>query len=280
MSIKRTTIAIPKRTAITDSKEDLMPSALAIAAHPDDIEFFFAGAMLQLAKRGWDIHYMNLCDGSRGSTTMNQEECAATRLEEAKQASRVLGAKFYAPIYADMEAAYTTENLKKVAAVVRMAKPSIVLTHSPQDYMEDHEIACRLAVSAAFAHGMPNLQSDPPVDVFMEPVTVYHAQPVGNTTPLGEVVRPHIYVDESDVIDKKVEALACHQSQKRWLDESQGQDSYLETLRELSREVGVMSGKYVHAEGWRRHQHWGFCGADDDPLCDALADIIVDSRKA
>jgi LmbE family N-acetylglucosaminyl deacetylase len=256
-----------------------MPSALAIAAHPDDIEFFFAGAMLQLARRGWDLHYINLCDGSRGSTTLSQEECAATRLEEAKHACQVLGATFYPPIYPDMEACYTTENLKKVAAVVRMAKPSIVLTHSPRDYMEDHEIACRLAVSAAFAHGMPNLPSDPPVDAFMEPVTLYHAQPVGNRTPLGELVRPHIYVDETDVIDQKVEALACHVSQKRWLDESQGQDSYLETLRQLSREVGAMSGKYEYAEGWRRHQHWGLCGPNDDPLRDALADIMVDTRQ-
>ena len=256
-----------------------MPSVLAIAAHPDDIEFYFAGAMLQLAKRGWDLHYMNLCDGSKGSTTLNRQECAATRLEEAKRSCQVLGARFYGPIYADMEACYTTENLSKVAAVVRMAKPSIVLTHSPSDYMEDHEIACRLAVSAAFAHGMPNLQSDPPVEVFMEPVTVYHAQPVGNATPLGEVVIPHIYIDETDVIEKKVESLACHASQKQWLDESQGQDSYLETLRELSREVGKMSGKFEFAEGWRRHQHWGFCGPNDDPLRDALADIIVDTRQ-
>ena len=51
-----------------------MPSALAIAAHPDDIEFLYAGTMLQLGRRGWDLHYINLCDGSRGSTTMNQQE--------------------------------------------------------------------------------------------------------------------------------------------------------------------------------------------------------------
>ena len=142
-----------------------MPSALAIAAHPDDIEFLYAGTMLQLGRRGWDLHYINLCDGSRGSTTMNQQECAATRLEEAKRASKTLGAQFYPPIYADMEACYTTENLKKVTAVVRQAKPSIVLAHAPSDYMEDHEVACRLAVSAAFSHGMPNLVSEPPVDV-------------------------------------------------------------------------------------------------------------------
>ncbi len=257
-----------------------MPSVLAIAAHPDDIEFFFAGAMIQLSRRGWDLHYMNLCDGSKGSTTMPPQQCAVTRLEEAKDSCRVLGATFHPPIYADMEACYTFENLRKVTAVVRAARPSIVLTHSPRDYMEDHEIACRLAVSAAFSHGMPNLESDPPVEAFMDPVTVYHAQPVGNRTPLGELVHPHLFVDETDAIDKKVEALACHASQKQWLDESQGQDSYLQTLRDLSRQIGQLSGKFEYAEGWRRREHWGFCGPDDDPLREALADIIVDTRSA
>ena len=257
-----------------------MPSVLAVCAHPDDIEFFMAGAMLQLKRRGWDLHYICLCDGSRGSTTMTQEECAATRLQEAKDACDVLGATHYPPIFPDMEACYTTENLKKVAAVVRMAKPTILLTHSPRDYMEDHEITCRLAVSAAFSHGMPNLESIPPVDVYMEPVTVYHAQPVGNTTPLGEPVVPHIFIDESDLIETKVRALACHASQKQWLDESQGLDSYLQTLRDLSEEVGVMSGRFSHAEGWRRHSHLGFCGKDDNPLVDALGDVVIDTRQS
>lgn len=255
-----------------------MPSVLAIAAHPDDIEFLFAGTLLQLARRGWDLHYMNLCDGSRGSTILSQQDCAATRLEEAKASCRHLGAAFYPPIYADMEACYTTENLKKVTAVVRQAKPSIVLTHSPVDYMEDHEIACKLAVSAAFSHYMPNLVSEPSVEVFAEPVTVYHAQPIGNTTPLGDPVFPHFYVDETDVINDKVQALACHTSQKQWLDESQGQDSYLETLKEMSRQVGRMSQKFEYAEGWRKHQHWGFCGPDDDPLRDALSEIIMEGK--
>ena len=210
---------------------------------------------------------------------MDPVTCAATRLEEAKKSCEVLGATFYPPIYADMEASFTTENLKKVTAVVRQAKPSILLTHSPIDYMEDHEVACRLAVTAAFSHGMPNLESDPPVAAFMEPVTVYHAQPIGNKTPLGELVRPHFFVDDSDVVEKKVEALSCHASQKQWLDESQGQDSYLETLREFSKQVGAMSGKFPYAEGWRRREHWGFCGADDDPLKDALSDIIHDTRQ-
>jgi LmbE family N-acetylglucosaminyl deacetylase len=256
-----------------------MPSAIAICAHPDDIEFFMAGALLHLASRGWETHYVCLCDGSRGSTTMGMAECAATRLQEAKDACKVLGAKHHDPIYPDMEAAYTTANLQKVTALIRQTRPSIVLTHPPSDYMEDHETCCRLAVSAAFSRGMPNLQSDPPVEPYYEPVTVYHCQPVGNTTPLGDVVKPHFYIDDSSVVDDKVKALACHASQKQWLDESQGQDSYLTTLRDISKELGSWSGKYQYAEGWRRHSHMGFCGPDDDPLVEALQDIVVDTRE-
>jgi hypothetical protein len=48
--------------------------------------------------------------------------------------------------------------------------------------------------------------------------------------------------------------------------------SYLRTMDELSREVGALSGRFVHAEGWRRHLHWGFCAPDDDPLRAALGE--------
>lgn len=256
-----------------------MPSALAIAAHPDDIEFLFAGTMLLLARHGWDLHYMNIADGSRGSTTMDNAACASIRLQEARDAAEFLDARFYDPICHDMEIAYTTENLMRVAAVVRQSHASIVLTHSPIDYMEDHEQACRLAVSAAFSHAMPNLAGIPPVDTYAEPVTVYHAQPVGNRQPTGELVRPHFYIDTTDVIEQKTAALACHASQKQWLDESQGMSSYLETMKTHSREVGRMSERFEHAEGWRRREHWGFCDAGDDPLRDVLRDLIAENSN-
>ena len=40
--------------------------AFAIAAHPDDIEFYMAGTLLLLRERGWAIHYMTLSTGSCG----------------------------------------------------------------------------------------------------------------------------------------------------------------------------------------------------------------------
>lgn len=256
-----------------------MPSVLAIGAHHDDIEFLMAGTMLRLRDLGWDLHYMNVADGSRGSTVMSCEEIARTRLAEAKAAAAMMGATFYDPICPDMEVAYTTELFRKVAAVVRQAKPSVLLTHSPSCYMEDHENTCRLAVSAAFAHAMPNFESDPACETYDDPVTVYHAQPVGNRHPLGDLVIPHVYIDVTDKIDEKTSALACHASQKEWLDRSQGMDSYLQTMRDVCGETGQMSGQFAYAEGWRRREHWGFCGPNDDPLANAFSDGILDTRS-
>jgi hypothetical protein len=41
-------------------------------------------------------------------------------------------------------------------------------------------------------------------------------------------------------------------------------------MEDMSLEVGRMSGRFQHAEGWRRHLHLGFCGPEDDPLAEAL----------
>ena len=254
-----------------------MPSALAIFAHPDDIEFVAAGTLLQLKEQGWDIHYMNLCNGCCGSVQMGPEETAKKRLAEAQEASHILGATFHAPVCNDLELSYNTSLLRKVSAVVRESKASIVLTHSPSDYMEDHMAACRLAVTAAFTHCIPNLQSDPPRDAYLHDVTVYHAMPHGLRDPLRKRIQAGLYVNTAPVHEVKRRALAAHESQKHWLDVSQGMDSYLISMDEASREVGRLSGYFLQAEGWRRHLHYGFSAAETDPLKEALgADCFID----
>ena len=252
-----------------------MPSALAIFAHPDDIEFVAAGTLLLLKERGWDIHYMNLCSGNCGSVEMDAEATARKRLDEAREAARILGATFHAPICHDLELAYTTPNLKKVAAVVRESKASIVLTHAPSDYMEDHMEACRLAVTAAFTHGVPNFETDPPRDAYFHDVTVYHAMPHGLCTPLRVPVKADAFIDTTSVHERKRQSLAAHVSQKHWLDVSQGMDSYLISMDEASKKVGALSGKFEFAEGWRRHLHLGFSTGEIDPLRDALGESYL-----
>jgi LmbE family N-acetylglucosaminyl deacetylase len=247
-----------------------MPSVLAVAAHPDDIEFVMAGTLLRLAELGWDVHYFNIANGCYGSMTLPKESCAAARLAEARRAAELLGAQFYPPICDDLAIFYTAELLAQVSAVVRAAKPQIVLTHSLVDYMEDHQNAARLAVTAAFSRAMPNYVSQPAKPTYADEVTVYHAQPHGNATPMGEPVVPTHFVDVSDLLPRKRELLLAHASQAAWLDQTQGLDSYVATMEELNRSVGSMSQRFAAAEGWRRHLHLGMCAPDADPLVTAL----------
>jgi LmbE family N-acetylglucosaminyl deacetylase len=248
-----------------------MPSALAIAAHPDDIEFGMAGTLLLLRERGWEIHYLNLSRGDLGSTVLEPRECARVRREEAQAAARLLGATWHPPMRGDLRIFYDDRTLRRLGAIVREVAPTIVLTHSLEDYMEDHMNTARLAVTAAFSRGMPNYRTVPTRAPVPGDVTIYHAQPHGHVDQMGRRIVPELWVDTTNVHATKRAALACHASQKEWLDASQGMDSYLVTMDELSREVARMPGGCGEfAEGWRRHSHLGFCAAEADPLRAAL----------
>ena len=246
------------------------PAALAIVAHPDDIEFVAAGTLLLLRERGWKIHSLNLSGGDCGSTTTAPDETRRIRAAEGRAAAAILGAEFHESLASDLCIFYEERLLRRLAAVVRRVRPRIVLTHSPEDYMEDNMNTARLAVTAAFARGMPNFATDPPVEPCAGDVAVYHAMPHGLCDGLRRPVVPDLYVDTTAVQPVKRRALAAHASQKAWLDASQGMDSYLDTGDEMARQVGRMSGRFTCAEGWRRHLHLGFSAKDDDPLTEAL----------
>jgi LmbE family N-acetylglucosaminyl deacetylase len=255
-------------------------SAIAIAAHPDDIEFLMSGTLMLLRKAGYEIHYWNLANGCCGSSKYDAQTIARIRREEAHAAARAIRATFHESICNDLEVFYDRPMLARVAAVIREVAPEIVLTHSPVDYMEDHTNTCRLAVTAAFARSMPNYPTDPPRPAVNGPVTVYHAQPYSHRDPLGKLIEPDIVVDTTDLIELKKKMLAKHASQKEWLDESQGVNSYLDNMAALDAEVGRMSSIFKYAEGWRRHLHLGFCGAEDDPLRAALKERVLVAAKA
>ena len=81
---------------------------------------------------------------------------------------------------------------------------------------------------------------------------------------------PGSFVNTTSVHATKCDALAAHRSQKDWLDASQGMDSYLKAMDEMSLAVGKLSRRFKHAEGWRRHSHLGFSASEFDPLRQAL----------
>jgi LmbE family N-acetylglucosaminyl deacetylase len=247
-----------------------MPAALAIFAHPDDIEFRAAGTLLLLGAEGWDLHYCNLSSGNLGSTRMTAKKTAAKRAAEARAAARVLGATWHPPIADDLAIFYTDRNLRKVCALIRKVEPTVILTHPPMDYMEDHMETCRLTVTAAFGRGIPNYRSIPPRRPTLAPVTLYHSAPHGLSGPLREPWHPELYVDTTAVLERKLAALACHHSQQEWLDASQGMNSYLAAATADAVELGRRSRNFSHAEGFTRHLHLGFASAETDPLRDVL----------
>jgi len=257
-----------------------MPAALAIAAHPDDIEFVMAGTLLQLRAAGWEIHCCNLSNGNLGSTVMTMERTSAVRRKEAQAAARLLGAKWHPPFCEDMAIFYTEDNLRRLCAVIRAVKPSVVLTHALEDYMEDHMMTARLAVSATFARGIPNYRSRPARPPVLQPCTIYHAMPHGLHTPMRVPVQPECFIDTTSVHSVKREALACHASQQEWLDRTQGMNSYVATMDAFSRALGKHSRKFRHAEGWSRHLHHGFGADGDDPIRDALGGMRLKNRAA
>ena len=239
---------------------------MAIAAHPDDIEFYMAGTLTLLRRAGWTLHCFNVSCGNLGSKSLPGTRLAAQRRKEARQAARCLDATWHPPIRRDLEIFYDDRTLRDIAAILRTVNPSILLTHSPQDYMEDHTNTCRLAVTAAFARGFPNYKTRPACPPVDGDIVVYHAMPHLLRDPLGQPVRPDFFINTESVMTDKREALSAHRSQKEWLDATQGMDSYLRTMEDLSRTVGRMSGTFRHAEGWRRHLHAGFCSPKADPL--------------
>ena len=246
------------------------PVAMAIAAHPDDIEFLMAGTLRLLAEEGWETHYLTLANGSCGSLTAGPAATARLRAREARAGARILGARFHPSLTDDITILYEMRLLRRLSAVVRRVAPRVLLVPSPEDYMEDHTETCRLAVSAAFVRGMPNFRTVPATRPVSGDVTIYHAMPHGLRDPLGHRVEPGAFVDTGAVHEVKRQALAAHRSQGGFLAGTQGMASYVLAMEDMSREVGVRSGTFVHAEGWRRHFHLGLSASDGDPLAEAL----------
>jgi len=246
------------------------PVALAAAAHPDDIEFTMAATLLLLKEAGAAIHMWNLADGSCGSTTLPGPEIARVRREEAGASARVAGATLHPPLARDFELVYEPGLLARAAAVLRRIRPAILLIPSPQDYMEDHQNAARLLVTAAFVRSMPNFRTDPPEPPWEGDVAIYHAQPHGLCDGLGRLVRPGLYVNAAPAFEVKQKMLSAHRSQSQWLDASQGMGAYLSEMEAACRKVGELSGRFELAEGWRRHNPLGFGFTGRDPLTELL----------
>ena len=231
-----------------------------------------SGTLLLLKQAGCTVHTINVANGCFGSADLRPPEIAAVRKREAEASAKLLGSVLHESLADDLEVFYTQDLIRRVTALVRQVKPDFVLTQSLEDYMEDHMNTARIAVTATFSRNIPGFRSIPDAPAVFEDAMLYHATPYILTDMMRRPIVPEMYVDVSSVMDLREKLLACHASQKEWLDTTQGFDSYLKLMRDLAEKVGGMSGRFRFAEGWRRHSHVGFTRQDCNPLADILKD--------
>jgi LmbE family N-acetylglucosaminyl deacetylase len=233
-----------------------MPNVvLSLLAHPDDAEFLCAGAMIRLVREhGWQAHIASMTPGDCGSAVHGPEEISRIRREEGSRAAQLIGATYHCLEERDLLVTYNERSLERATRLYRTVRPTIVLAHSPADYMLDHEMTSTVARAAAFTAAVPNFMVDRGHPPHLERIpNVYYCDPVEGKDPLGRPVPPGFYVDISAVLETKVSMLAAHASQRDWLRKQHGMDHYVESMKDWGSQRGRESGQFTYAEGYRQH---------------------------
>ncbi|MBW7938555.1 MAG: PIG-L family deacetylase [Candidatus Omnitrophica bacterium] len=228
--------------------------ALAVGAHPDDVELMMAGTLALLKVAGWEVAIGIIAKGDCGSKSLTRAEITSVRRKEAEKSAAVLGAQIFFMGQNDLEIDVNPETRRIVTEVVRKAAPDVVLTHPPMDYMTDHEFTSRLVRDACFAATTPNYEtgSSDPAPALAKIPFLYYCDPLEGKDLFGSKVVPQFVVDISTQMEMKKSMLTCHASQREWLRVMHGIDQYVIEMETWARLRGEPHG-FEFAEGFRQH---------------------------
>ena len=214
---------------------------LGIGAHPDDLEFMAGGTLANFAGAGHLVFMATTTNGDQGHFEIMPEELSRIRFAEATEGARVIGAEYECLGYHDEHLTAGIEERSRVIELLRRLQPDIVITHPPNDYHPDHRATFELVFAAAFVATVPHVHIGtlPPLKAVPQ---VFCAPAVGNFDS-----QPEYYIDITDSVDKKIAALAKHESQIVWLREHDNMD-LLEVAKTNAASCGFQCGvKYAEA---------------------------------
>jgi LmbE family N-acetylglucosaminyl deacetylase len=183
--------------------------ALAIGAHPDDVEFGAGATLAKWAAGGCVVHYVVCTDGSKGTWNPEADGTAlvATRQSEQEAAARALGATgdvvFLGHVDGELDSNLAVRG--EVARWIRTFRPDVVLGHDPWKRYRlhpDHRHAGLLACEGIVAARDPHF--------FKEQRLAAHRP---STLLLWEADEPDHIEDVTDFVDTKLRALEQHASQ-------------------------------------------------------------------
>ncbi len=133
--------------------------ALAIAAHPDDIEITCGGLLINMAKQNRKTGALDLTRGEMGTFGTQ-----ADRDSEAIAAGEMMGLAYRNNLsMADSAVAYNQDNKFKIAQVIRDTKPELVILPHWEQRHPDHLACTKLGYDACFLAGLKkvDLEGDP-----------------------------------------------------------------------------------------------------------------------
>lgn len=193
-------------------------SAMAIVAHPDDIEFSCAGTMARWARAGTRISYVLCTSGDVGIAEegMSRQRAAEIRENEARRAAEITGVSEIVFLREpDGLLVPSLELRKKLVREIRRFRPEVVVTGDPtvvwagENYINhpDHRAASLAALDAVFpAAGQPNLFEE------IEKEEGFKAHKVRKVY-VTAWENSDLFVNIEETIETKIEALRAHKSQ-------------------------------------------------------------------
>ena len=238
---------------MTDNSQP--PHILAIHAHPDDIEIQCAGTLMKLKSQGCRISVATMTPGDCGSAEMSADEISNVRRKEAAAAAEIIEAKYTCLEFRDLSIVFDNDSRRRMAEFLRRTQPDIILTAPPVDYMHDHEITSMLVRDACFNAAVPNYKTRQwdPAPACTKIPHLYYVDAIEGSDHFGNRHPIDFTVDVTDEFERKIEALACHASQRNWLRQQHGLDEYLDACRRWSAIRGSEIGA-EYGEGFRQYK--------------------------
>ena len=190
---------------------------MVIMAHPDDPEFFCGGTIATWAREGNKIIYLILTNGNKGSDdpNMTPERLIRVRQDEQRTAASLLGVKTIIFLdEPDGELQATLQLRQQVVREIRRHRPDIIICPDPAAYYfgnayinhPDHRGAGQVALEAIFPAARNRMYHPELLDEGLMPHAVHEIYLVGAS-------QPDRWVDITDVMDLKIQAIQSHASQ-------------------------------------------------------------------
>jgi LmbE family N-acetylglucosaminyl deacetylase len=228
---------------------DELQRAMVVFAHPDDAEFSSAGTIAKLARDGKEVVYVVVTDGSKGSSNVNiiSEQLILTRQQEQREAGRVLGVNQVEFLgFPDGMLEPSMEVRKAITASIRKHKPDLVISQSPLRDLSlgvfvqhpDHLAAAEATFAAVYPCARDRMTFPELLAQGLEPHAVHELWVVGTA-------QPDHFIDITDTLETKVEALLAH--------ESQVGERVKEMIPQRAKSLGEPHAM-EYAEGFRRIQ--------------------------